>query len=237
MSPLPAALARPPAEPAPIITTVPPSAPAPRSPTAASGAPEPERAREIEPVENRAPALYLRLGLGFGLSFGSDVSDDYGVDGEDLSFSGFGTAIDWMGGAAVLPQLIVGIGATTDTLSSGTITGEEGEDRKLENSLYFAVVGAFADYYPFPPAGVHLQLLLGISHLSRADDLSKNTGNGFGTVLGAGYDFVVGRRFNMGILARVAVSSFGMDEVDGRTPEPMLYEPTLLWTITFRPEG
>ncbi len=189
-----------------------------------------------ELVYQRAPKLYLRLAFGIGFPFGSDVADVYEAGDENLDFSGFGTAMDWMGGVALLPQLILGLGATTDTLVSGTISGKGISDRELENSLYFAVLGAFADYYPFPPAGVHLQLLLGLSHLSRADDLGEHTGNGFGTVLGVGYDFPVGRRFNLGVLGRVAVSSFGMDKVNGRKPEPTLYEPTLLWTATFRPE-
>jgi hypothetical protein len=216
-----------------VITSVPPPASArPVATTSPS-----DGTRESEPVEHRASALYLRLGFGFGVAFGSDVSDEYGDDEGELDFSGFGTAMDWMGGAAVLPQLVIGLGATTDTLVSGTISGEEIEDRQLQRSLSFIVIGAFADYYLAPPAGFHLQALLGLSHLSRADDLSKHTGNGFGAVLGIGYDFVVGRRFNLGILARMPVSSFSMDEVGDAEPEPTLYQPTLLWTATFRPEG
>jgi hypothetical protein len=173
-----------------------------------------------------------------GFPFGSDVADEYADRGASkLDFSGLGVALDWMGGMAVMPSLVLGLGATTDTLTSGTVTNDASQERKLEHSLYFAVIGGFIDFYMSPPAGFHMQALLGLSHLSRADDLSRNTGNGFGVVLGAGYDLAVGQRWNVGLLARVAVSSFSMDEVGNEKPSPTLYEPSLVWTATFRPEG
>jgi hypothetical protein len=217
---------------APRITTV-PATETTRAPAPSSSA----EADEGEWAEDYAPALYVRLGFGFGFPFGSDVADVYDDRNQDeLSFSGVGVATDWMAGAAVMPSLMLGLGVTMDTLTSGTIRNGSDQERDLENSLYFAVIGGFADFYLYPPAGFHMQALLGLSHLSRADDLSRNTANGFGAVLGAGYDFVVGKRLNLGVLARVAVSSFSMDAVDGEEPSPTLYEPTLLWTVTFRPE-
>ncbi|HMI90150.1 MAG TPA: hypothetical protein VK509_02250 [Polyangiales bacterium] len=188
-------------------------------------------------AEDYAPELYLRLGFGFAFPFGSDVADVYeDRNASQLSFSGVGIATDWMGGIAVMPSLMLGLGVTMDTLTSGVVRNSDDEERSLNHSLYFAVIGGFADFYISPPAGFHLQALLGLSHLSRADDLSRNTANGFGAVLGAGYDFAVSRRWNLGVLGRVAVSSFSMDAVDGEEPSPTLYEPSLLWIATFRPE-
>ena len=197
-----------------------------------------EAAEEIEPADERARDLYLRLGLGMGFPFGSDVADEYQNRNQaELSFSGLGVALDWMGGIAVMPSLALGLGATTDTFTSGTVTNDAKEERKLEHSLYFAVIGGFVDFYFMPPAGFHMQALLGLSHISRADDLGRNTGNGFGIVLGAGYDLAVGQRWNVGVLARVAVSSFSMDAIGNEKLSPVLYEPTLVWTATFRPES
>lgn len=233
-APAPVATPAPDDEHAPRITTTAPAEPAPR------GAPPPRRgdAEEAEWAASAAPALYVRLGFGIAFPFGSDVADVYEGRGEDqLSFSGAAVAQDWMAGAAVMPSLTLGLGVTMDMLTSGQIRNGNDEERDLEKSLYFAVIGGFADYYIAPPAGFHVQALLGLSHLSRADDLSRNTANGFGAVLGLGYDFAVGRRWNMGVLGRVAVSSFSMDAVDGAEPSPTLYEPSLLWTFTFRPEA
>jgi hypothetical protein len=229
-----------------------PTAAAPATPTAAEAPPRVtytppaasehgaghEAAEEIEPVEERARDLYLRLGLGLGFPFGSDVADEYQNRNQaELSFSGLGVALDWMGGMAVLPSLALGLGATTDTFTSGTVTNDLKEERKLAHSLYFAVIGGFVDFYFMPPAGFHMQALLGLSHISRADDLGRNTGNGFGVVLGAGYDLAVGQRWNIGVLARVAVSSFSMDAIGNEKLSPVIYEPTLVWTATFRPEN
>ena len=234
--PVPEAGAPPPPadEHAPRITTAPPPATT-RAPGSSGSTAE---AEEAEWADDYAPRLYVRLGFGFALPFGSDVADVYDDRNQaELDFSGMGIATDWMAGAAVMPTLMLGVGFTMDTLTSGTIRNSADEERSLDHSLYFAVIGGFADFYLSPPAGFHLQALLGLSHLSRADDLSRNTANGFGAVLGAGYDFAVGRRWNVGVVGRVAVSSFSMDAVDGEEPSPTLYEPTLLWTATFRPEA
>ena len=219
---------------APRITSAPPEA-AERS-ASRSGRPSIEEQEEWAP--GAAPKLYVRLGLGIAFPFGSDVADVYADrNQEELSFSGAAVAQDWMAGIALMPSLVLGLGVTMDMLTSGVIRNADDAKRDLDNSLYFAVIGGFVDYYYSPPAGVHLQALLGLSHLSRADNLSRNTGNGFGAVLGVGYDFAVGRRWNMGVLGRVAFSSLSMDAVGDEEPSPTLYEPSLLWTFTFRPEA
>jgi hypothetical protein len=137
----------------------------------------------------------------------------------------------------VLPWLVLGVGMSSDHVVSGTVRDDAQDERDLEDSLYFAVIGGFADLYPSPPAGLHFQALLGLSHLSRSDDLGLNTANGFGAVLGVGYELVVGRRWNLGVLGRIAFSSLSMDDVGEQKPSPSLYEPSLLWTATFRPEA
>ena len=159
-----------------------------------------------------------------------------GRNQQELQFSGVSFAMDFMAGRALLPWLVLGLGVTSDSVLSGTVKDESQEERDLRNSLYFAVIGGFVDIYTSPPAGLHFQALLGFAHLSRTEDLGQNTGNGFGAVLGAGYEFAVGQRWNLGVLGRIALSSLSMDAVDGEQPSPSFYEPSLLWTATFRPE-
>jgi hypothetical protein len=191
----------------------------------------------IAEEDHDAPKLYIRFAAGFGFPFGPDVSDNYDDRGKDaLHFSGYSLALDLMAGAAVLPGLIVGGGAASDTVAGGTMRMGNEDKRGLQHSLYYAVIGGFADFYASPPAGLHFQVLLGLARLSPAADLGHNTAVGFGTVLGVGYDLPVGRRWNVGMLARLAFSPLGMNRVAGQQPSPTFYEPSLLWTATFRPE-
>jgi hypothetical protein len=203
----------------------------------------PEIAAAAEPgaapaeEDHAAPKLYLRFGAGFGFPFGPDVADNYDDRGNDaLHFSGYSLAVDVMAGAAVLRGLVVGGGWASDTVAGGTVRMGNADKHGLQHSLYYAVIGGFADFYTSPPAGLHFQVLLGLARLSQAQDLGLNTAVGFGTLLGVGYELPVGRRWNIGALARLAFSPLGMNRVAGQQPSPTFYEPSLLWTATFRPE-
>lgn len=242
-----------PSAPAPSAAdTAPPDAAASRGPTEAPAAqplapvaqpaqapmrvPPAEPASTAEEQDRSAKKLYMRFGAGFGFPFGPDVADKYEDRGSNaLHFSGYSFALDVMAGTAVLPGLVIGGGAASDTVAGGTVRNGNQDKRGLEHSLYYAVIGGFADFYTAPPAGLHFQALLGLARLSPATDLGHNTALGFGTVLGVGYDLPVGRRWNLGALARLAFSPLGMGRVAGQQPSPTFYEPSLLWTATFRP--
>jgi hypothetical protein len=237
--PAPTAVPSAPTEPAPPVSL--PVAPPPTAPQAAGPrSPAPPSAEEFaseatEPVRGRT--LYIRLAAGIGFPFGSDVADRYDDRGAGaLHFSGYSFAIDAMAGSAVLPWLVVGGGVASDTVGGGSVRTSSQSTRSIEHSLYYAVVGGFADLYTAPPSGLHFQALLGVARLSRADDLGHDTAVGFGAVLGAGYELPVGRRWNFGALARIAISPMSMHGVAGQRPSPIFYEPSLLWTATFRPE-
>jgi hypothetical protein len=245
-APTPAA----PAQPAPPPEAAPaPPPPAPPPAPATVAAPEPAQpahrervsrpaAVETETDEERGAWLYFRMAAGIGFPFGPDIADVYdGRNQRELQFSGYSLALDLMGGRALLPWLVLGLGITSDSVLSGTVKTEDHQERDLAASLYFAVIGGFIDVYTSPPAGLHFQALLGLAHLSRSEDLGQNTGNGFGAVLGVGYEFAVGNRWNLGLLGRIAFSSLSMDDVNGEELSPSLYEPSLLWTATFRPEA
>jgi hypothetical protein len=208
-------------------------------PARASAAPRPRSAAPAAEADNyreRASWLYVRLAAGVGFPFGSDVADVYDDrNGAPLHFSGYGLATDWMAGRALLPGLVLGLGFSADTIVGGTVRNRDDDKRDLEKSLYMMVVGGFVDVYFTPPAGFHVQALLGLAHLSRADDIG-NAVNGFGAVLGFGYEIAVGQRWNVGVLGRLALSPLGTNEVAGERTSPSFYEPSLLWTMTFRPE-
>jgi hypothetical protein len=190
-----------------------------------------------EQGERAAKKLYLRMAAGMGFPFGSDVADRYEDRGASTShFSGYSFALDVAAGGAVLPWLVVGAGAASDTVAGGTVRNGDQTKRSIDRSLYYAVVGGFADVYAAPPAGLHFQALLGLARLSPSDDLGHNTALGFGTVLGIGYEVLAGSRWNLGALARVAFSPLSMHRIAGQQPSPSFYEPSLLWTATFRPE-
>ena len=215
------------AEPAP-----PPGAPSPVPAVAyASATPSAER----ESVDGRGRLLYIRLAIGLAIPVGPDIADDYGMRGDRaLHFTGLSFATDWMGGGMLLPWLAVGLGAVSDTVVAGSVRYADDGKRSLESSLYYVVIGPFADVYFSPPAGFHVQALLGLAHISRADHLNDGA-TGFGAVLGVGYDVAVAERWNVGALARMAMSPLSMSAIAGDKPSPAVYEPGLLFTATFRP--
>jgi len=180
--------------------------------------------------------IYLRLAMGVGFPFGPDLSDGYeGRSDGRLRFSGYSVAMDVMGGATVLPWLVLGAGVVSDVFVDGKVKLNDDSDQDLSRSLYFAVVGVFADVYTAPPGGLHFQSLLGIARLSPSYDLGKHTATGFGAVLGIGYEVVVSPEWSVGALGRVALAPLSMDAVDGVEPSPVVYEPTLLVSASFRP--
>ena len=200
----------------------------------------PTVATEPEPTipDHDSRSLYFRMGAGVGFPFGTDVTDAYTIRGNDeLRFSGYSFAIDLMAGSAVLPWLMLGGGVASDSVVGGTVRKLGKSERSIERGLYYAVLGGFVDVYTSPPAGLHFQALLGLARLSPSYNLGLNTALGFGAVLGAGYELRAGRRWNVGLLARIAISPLSMDAVDGHKPSPSLYEPSILWTATFRPEA
>lgn len=173
--------------------------------------------------------------MGLGIPLGPDIADDYALrDGRTLHFSGSSFATDWMAGSMVLPWLAVGGGALSDTVVGGSFHFADNSKQSLSTNLYYFVLGPFADAYFSPPAGWHVQLMLGVAHISRADQLSAGA-TGFGAVLGVGYDWAVAPRWNIGALARLAFSPLSMKATGGEKPSPAVYEPGLLFTATFRP--
>jgi len=237
--------------PAPMPTPDAPAAPAPLRPstpeakitfraTPGAATRRPTLATEPEPTtaDHDSRSLYLRMAAGVGFPFGTDVTDAYAIRGNDeLRFSGYSFAVDLMAGSAVLPWLMLGGGVSSDSVVGGTVRNLGKSERSLERGLYYAVLGGFADIYTSPPAGLHFQALLGLARLSPSNNLGLHTALGFGAVLGAGYELRAGRRWNVGLLARIAISPLSMDAVGGHKPSPSLYEPSILWTATFRPEA
>jgi hypothetical protein len=235
-------------EPAP-LPVAPPPEPVPAGTVASEAAAEPEATPpKQEPDYGLAPrptpgrrvsapgGLYIRIGAGLGFPFGPDIADDYeDRNGEELRFAGQALALELMAGAAVLPWIVVGGGFVQDVIAGGTVRFADDSERDIQRSLYFAVIGPFVDVYASPPAGFHVQALLGFAHTSPSYDLGE-AATGFGTVLGAGYELRTSRRWNVGILGRIAFASLDRGNVDGEEPKPTMYEPALLITATFLPE-
>jgi hypothetical protein len=197
----------------------------------------PTSVAESEPADERGKSLYIRLAAGFAIPVGPDIADDYALRGSHaLHFTGGSFATDWMGGSMLLPRLAVGLGAISDDVFGGSVHSAGNGRRSLAQSLYYFLIGPFADVYFSPPAGWHLQALLGLAHLSRADEVNRGA-TGFGAALGLGYDVAVDDRWNLGALARLAISPLSMSATAGQKPSPMVIEPGLLCTATFRPRA
>src|SRR5262249_53561291 len=157
---------------------------------------------EEEADDERGKLLYFRLAAGFAIPVGPDIADDYTLRGDRaLHFTGSSFATEWMGGAMLVPRLAVGLGFVSDNVVGGSVRYADNGSHSLAENLYYFILGPFADVYFSPPAGFHAQVLLGLAHLSRADEVNHGA-TGFGAALGLGYDWAVDERWNLGALAR-----------------------------------
>ena len=236
-------------EPAPLpVPVAPPPEPTPVAPAPAEATPV--EAPVAEPRYGAPPrperhgrrvavpgGLYIRLGAGLGFPFGPEISDDYEeLAGDDLRFSGQALALEVLAGGAALPWLVVGAGFVQDVIVGGTVRNADDDEREIARGLYYAIIGPFIDVYTSPPGGFHMQALIGFAHMSPSYDLSQ-AATGIGTVLGLGYELRASKRWNVGVLGRLAVSSLDRGDVAGEERTPTVYEPALLITATFFPEA
>jgi hypothetical protein len=155
----------------------------------------PVLAQDVKVKERRG--WYIGFGIGTGLGAG------YKVGGDDITFDewleGMDTvspqiSVNFKVGGTISPKLLVGFDATA--------LGQIGDDAlgtaHLQINNYFAM----ATYFPFEK-GLLLRAGTGLSAFvfdvdTPFGDVSE-TYPGFGVLLGVGYSFWLGRRFNLSL--------------------------------------
>ncbi len=157
-------------------------------------------------------------------------------------------------GGTVAPGVVIGGGVYTVAVPSAKgekykFSGESDPNTKSEwDMLTLGVVGPFMDYYFDPQGGMHLQAALGIASLQVSDgtfetsggtiDSDKESGIGFGAMLGFGLETWVGEQWSVGGLLRVLYTSTTIEadlpgtyiEADWETKALV---PALLFTATY----
>jgi hypothetical protein len=209
------------------------------------------------PSRHRHDGLYLRLaggiGTGFDSSEGTGQLSRAGVaaSGASGSVSGLTGATEIALGASPIAGLAMGGGIYT-----ATITSPESDDVEFGGATgagmrygftvtQLAMFAAFADVYPWPTQGFHVQggaglgtLVMGLGQpvaegSAPTPILESHTGAGFGFMLGAGYEWWVSDEWSVGGLARLLYAwTSGSDRV-GVAWSHQTGAVTLLLTATY----
>ena len=181
--------------------------------------------------------FYLRLGLGAGYITSSVTRT------EDTEPLGRGTGatipVEFALGGTPTPGFVIGAGSWAVHVPGGTHSSESGEVTREAEASYgsISMLGPFADIYPAPRAGFHIQFapcltLVGTGTSSILP--SELTGIGFGGMLGFGYEGWVSDQWGMGVLAR---GQFAYAQLTSESGDPTRYNffgftPSLLFTAT-----
>ncbi len=189
-------------------------------PPAGYGQPPQGYAPAADPTIHLHDGFYLRLGIGAGYMFAPTTVTASGSDGE-TTFTAKGPAVatEFAIGGTPAPGLVIGGGVYTIAAPSAKADdfkddGEEISDLTGEwDMISLGLVGPFIDYYFSEDQGLHLQLAVGLasSSVSKGEfktgegssDTDEESGSGFGSMLGFGFETWAGEQWSVGGLIRV----------------------------------
>ena len=196
--------------------------------------------------------FYLRLALGAGRlsdQMQTTSDSDFGATVE-TSAVGPSAAIEIAFGGTIGRGLVLGGGiygdgvgerASSEELTrdgESILSGDEGVEFE---GMGATLIGPFVDFYFDPNMGFHGQAAIGLGGVGagrgRVGDLTvvpEHQANGFGVMLGVGYEFWIGEQWSLGALVRMLYVSAESDEVDGSTWQHQAFAlPTVLLSLTY----
>jgi hypothetical protein len=180
--------------------------------------------------------FYFRMGLGAGYT----VFKVTPVEETDSTGGGAGMTVpvELAIGGSPTPGFVLGFGSYAVNMPGVTYTGGRGDFVVEEEGDYgsIAMLGPFADIYPAPRSGFHLQFAPCFTVVSPggSDTLVSDSlsGIGFGAMVGLGYEGWVSDQWGLGILLRNQfIYAQISDEEDDRF-NTFGYVPALLMTAT-----
>ena len=166
----------------------------------------------------RAPNLYVRVGLGGGVSV---ATLDTAVDSAS---TGASVATELSVGFTPRPRLVFGLGTFPMVVPSPSYDGVSAGGQHVSGT------GPFVDYFFGARGGLHARvgILFAAGYLDGSGARAGQVGFGYGATAGVGYDHRVARRWSLGAIARVtAYRLFGVDD------RFRAVAPALLATATF----
>ena len=155
----------------------------------------PATSQERKIRERRGWYIGFGLGSGFDAAYhfmGDDITFDEWLEGLDTISPKF--SLNFRVGGTISRKLLVGFDLTS--------VGQMGQETGLTAQIMILNMFAMATYFPFDK-GLLFRAGGGLSNLSL--DLTTPTGtmsdsvSGFGGLLGIGYSFWLGRRFNLSL--------------------------------------
>jgi hypothetical protein len=188
--------------------------------------------------------FYFRFGSGFGVYEEGLRSEESAVyDGRvEGNTRGLGSVSELELGGSLKPGLILGGGAYSLDLVTGTFRLDRDSDDALPEELdperrSLVVVGPFLTWYPNPRKGFYLHGALGVAGLSsgRFDrDSDDYRAFGGGMALGVGHDWWIGDEWSIGVMARVLGAIVtGEDEANVRFVHAIGTSPSLMVNVTY----
>jgi hypothetical protein len=199
--------------------------------------------REDEVAERRRTGkrfhdgFYLRLGLGVGYLLSKwTPSGDSESSGGAL---GFTVPTELAIGGAPVPGFVLGAGWWSINVPVASYTSGRGDFEKEEDGSYgsISMLGPFADIYPAPRSGFHLQVAPclalvtpGSSDTIVSDSLS---GSGLGVMAGLGYEGWIADQWGLGVLLRGQFAYVEISDDSDNTYDFLGVMPGLLMTATF----
>ena len=222
----------PPAEPTPHLNYI-PGAPPP---------PDLER-HEDEVAERRRTGkrfhdgFYLRLGVGAGY-----LISKWTPAGESDSSGGalgFTVPVELAIGGAPAPGFVLGAGSWAIHVPAATYSAGRGDFEREEDASYgsISMIGPFADIYPAPRAGFHLQVApcLALVAPGGSDTIVSDSlsGAGVGVMAGLGYEGWVADQWGLGVLLRAQFAYVEISDDDDDSYDFLGLMPGLLMTATF----
>jgi hypothetical protein len=190
--------------------------------------------------------VQFRGAIGPAYLSDSESADDGSFSG---TLSGVALTVDLYLGGTPTPGLRIGGFISGTTVFSPSVS-VGGQSTTSGTSVTLTQVGPYVDWYPSSTNGFHALVGVGFAYLTsnngqtdaNGNPASTNNGIGFGLDLGAGYDWWVSDKVNVGVLARFtyARTSFSQSSTDADgnptnvvTSDSMI-TPAILFSVAYR---
>jgi len=204
------------------------------------------RARADPTPPQTHDGVQFRGAIGPAYLSDSESADDGSFSG---TLSGVAATVDLYLGGTPVPGFRIGgfISGTTVFSPSVSVGGQSGTSG---TSLTLTQVGPYVDWYPSSTNGFHALAGIGFAYLTsnngqtdaNGNPASTNNGIGFGLDLGAGYDWWVSDKVNVGVLARfsyarTSFSQSSTDPISGDTStlsvSDSMITPAILFSVAY----
>lgn len=214
----------------------------PPPPGYAYGYPPPPGYGYAPPPERRGvrthDGFYLRMALGIGVLRDSETVTGTG-NSYSATISGTALATEFAIGGTLANGFVLGgaIQSASAPSPSYKVSGQT-STASPDVTVQASAIGLFADVYPNPKAGFHIEGLLGFGVLhaesnKNGSSSSSKDPSGLALAIGVGHEWWVGEEWSLGVLGRLQYMSLKYDSGNGLVDKNSVTIPALLMTLTY----